>query len=88
MTNSKSAQSLEPEVLTNVMLGTQATYRVVQRTADGHVRVAVIDAPGLDEGYEFVITAEAAAGMNSSLSTPENDKARRSSSKTNAVPAT
>jgi hypothetical protein len=85
---SESSPSSEPEVLTNVMLGTQATYRVIERTSNGHVKVAVIEAPGLAEGYEFAITAEAAAGMDSSLNTQESDLSSRSSSSTKALPAT
>lgn len=85
---SESTRSSKPEVLTNVMLGTQATYRVVERMPSGHVRVAVIEAPGLSEGYEFSITAEAAAGMDSSLSTRETDRATLSHSSAKTLPAT
>jgi hypothetical protein len=50
------------EILSNELLGTKAYYRVVEARGDT-VLVEVLDAPGLERGYRFAMTASAASGM-------------------------
>jgi hypothetical protein len=45
------------------LLGTVATYEVLAPQADGLVRVRVVQAPGLPEGFELTLTAAALAQM-------------------------
>lgn len=76
----------QPEILTKTMLGTTATYRVLGRTDGGDVRVTVIEAPGLEPGFEFTITAEAAAGMDGRAA--QRGDAKRAGVSVKAAPAT
>lgn len=45
------------QVRSRSLLGTEATYRVVQVDAD-HVLVDVVDAPGLQAGFRMRLVAE------------------------------
>jgi hypothetical protein len=78
----------ESEILTSVILGTQATYRVIERQPSGLVRVATIEAPGLSAGFEFSITAEAAAAMSSSLEEAETSRSLPVTPRASTPPAT
>ena len=58
-----SAAPLEPgQVVRNHMLGTDATYRIIEARGE-NVLVEVIEAPGLEPGYRFEMLAEAAEQM-------------------------
>jgi hypothetical protein len=45
------------------LLGTEATYRVVELQGDGLVRVRVIQAPGLPKGFELSLSEDALLAM-------------------------
>jgi hypothetical protein len=51
------------EVRRRSLLGTEATYRVLDTERDGVVRVEVIEAPGLPPGRVLRFLTEAVAGM-------------------------
>jgi hypothetical protein len=51
------------EVRRRSLLGTEATYRVLDTERDGVVRVEVIQAPGLPPGRVLRFLTEAVAGM-------------------------
>ncbi len=50
------------EILRSTLLGTTATYRVMRDDGDG-VLVEVIDAPGLPQGFQMRLTADAARAL-------------------------
>jgi hypothetical protein len=50
------------EILRKSMHGTTATYRVVHEDGDG-VLVEVIDAPGLPQGFQMRLTADASRAL-------------------------
>jgi hypothetical protein len=45
------------------LLGTEATYEIVEPPAGGLVRVRVVEAPGLPQGFELSLTIAALAEM-------------------------
>jgi imidazole glycerol phosphate synthase subunit HisF len=52
------------DVVRRELLGTEATYRVLEVLGDGNVLVQVIDAPGLRSGYQLRLTEAAVRDMD------------------------